>query len=163
ANSDCLYDDGVRNLQLLANNNTVIFGDATAHTLNCTTPVTYTFDVSPTVVGSSGVRPDESQTNSANPPGQVFSGEAASSMELQVQRLQSRGFNAIRVSFQSACSSSQEMGSYNSTWLNRAITTAEQYAFWIIVDYHGSNDLTNSTGVSCWLQYWSPIVQQFTN
>ncbi|TMH94808.1 hypothetical protein E6H37_06630, partial [Candidatus Bathyarchaeota archaeon] len=27
----------------------------------------------------------------------------------------------------------------------------------------GSNDLTNSTGVSCWLQYWSPIVQQFTN
>src|SRR5205807_391747 len=91
ANSDCLYEDGVRNLQLLANN-TVILSDATAHTLNCTTPVSYNFIVSPTVVGWGGVRLDESQANSANPPSQVFSGEAASNMELQVQRLQSRGF-----------------------------------------------------------------------
>src|SRR2546425_3746652 len=117
----------------------------------------------PTVVGWGGVRLDESQANSANPASQVFSGEAAGNMELQVQRLQSRGFNAIRVSFQSACSGSQGMGAYNSTWLNRAITIAQKYGFWIIVDYHGSHDLTNSTGVSCWLQYWSPIVQQFMN
>src|SRR5438132_8224536 len=82
ANSDCPYDDGVRNLQLLANNNTVIFGDATAHTLNCTTTVSYNFIVSPTVVGWGGVRLDESQANSANPSSQVFSGEAAGNMEL---------------------------------------------------------------------------------
>ncbi len=117
----------------------------------------------PTVVGWGGVRLDESQANPSNPPSQVFSGEAASNMELQVQRLQSRGFNAIRVSFRSACSSSQGMGAYNSTWLNRAITIGEQYGLWIIVDYHGTNELTNSTGVSCWLQYWNPIVQQFMN
>src|SRR5438445_5882981 len=162
ANSDCLYDDGVRNLQLLANN-TVILSDASSKTINCTTRVTYTFEVSPTVIGWGGVRLDESQANSANPPSQVFFGEAASSMELQAQRLQARGFNAIRVSFQSACSSSQEMGAYNSTWLNRAIAIAQHYGFWIIVDYHGSKDLTNSTGVSCWLGYWNPIVQQFMN
>jgi len=117
----------------------------------------------PTVVGWGGVRLDESQANPSNPPSQVFSGEAASNMELQVQRLQSRGFNAIRVSFRSACSSSQGMGAYNSTWLNRAITIAQEYGLWIIVDYHGTNELTNSTGVSCWLQYWNPIVQQFMN
>ncbi len=163
ANSDCPYDDGVRNLQLLANDNTVILSDANAHTLNCTTPVSYNFIVSPTVVGWGGVRLDESQANSANPPSQVFPGEAASNMELQVQRLQSRGFNAIRVSFQSACSSPQGMGAYDPAWLNRAITITQQYSFWIIVDYHGYNDLTNSTGVSCWLGYWNPIVQQFMN
>ena len=115
----------------------------------------------PTVVGWGGVRLDESQANSANPASQVFPGEAASNMELQAQRLQARGFNAIRVSFQSACSSPQGMGAYDPTWLNRAITIAQQYSLWIIVDYHGYNDLTNSTSVSCWLGYWSPIVQQF--
>src|SRR6266700_7455654 len=103
----------------------------------------------PTVVGWGGVRLDESQANPSNPPSQVFSGEAASNMELQVQRLLSRGFNAIRVSFQSACSSPQEMGAYDPAWLNKAITITQQYGFWIIVDYHGYNDLTNSTGVSC--------------
>src|SRR3989441_13072441 len=111
-----------------------------------TTYNTSTASTPPTVVGWGGVRLDESQANSANPASQVFSGEAASNMELQVQRLQSRGFNAIRVSFRSACSSSQGMGAYNSTWLNRAITIGEQYGLWIIVDYHGTNELTNSTG-----------------
>jgi hypothetical protein len=53
------------------------------------------------------------------------------------------------------------MGSYNPTWLNRAITMAKHYNFWIVVDYHGYNDLTSSTGVNCWLGYWNPIVQQF--
>jgi Cellulase (glycosyl hydrolase family 5) len=117
--------------------------------------------VYPTVVGWGGVRLDESQSTSANPPSQVFSGEPASNMELQVRRLQTRGFNAIRVSFQSACSSPQEMGAYNPAWLDRAITIARQYDFWIIVDYHGYNDLTSSSGIDCWLGYWSPIVQQF--
>src|SRR5437899_6445850 len=67
----------------------------------------------PIVVGWGGVRLDESQANSANPASQVFSGESASNMELQVQRLLSRGFSGVRVSFQSACSSPQEMGAYD--------------------------------------------------
>ncbi len=115
----------------------------------------------PTIVGWGGVRLDESQPNSANPASQVFAGESASSMELQVQRLVARGFNGIRVSFQSACSSPQEMGSYDPIWLTRAITVAKHYNFWIIVDYHGYYDLETSTGVTCWLNYWDPIVQQF--
>src|SRR6267143_4680867 len=115
----------------------------------------------PTVAGWGGVRLDESLAHSANPASQVFSGESASNMELQVQRLQARGFNGIRVSFQSACSSPKEMGAYDPTWLNRATTIAKHYNFWIIVDYHGYNDLTSSTGVNCWLAYWNPIVQQF--
>ena len=115
----------------------------------------------PTIVGWGGVRLDESQSKSANPTSQVFAGESASNMELQVQRLLARGFDGIRVSFKSACSSPQEMGTYDPTWLNRAITIAKHYNFWIIVDYHGYNDLTSSTGVNCWLGYWSPIVQQF--
>src|SRR3989441_11335857 len=125
-----------------------------------TTYNTSTASTPPTVVGWGGVRLDESQANSANPASQVFPGEAASNMELQVQRLQSRGFNAIRVSFQSACSSLQGMGAYEPASLNRSITSAQQYGLWVIVDYHGYNDLTNSTRVSCWLQYWNPIVQQ---
>ncbi len=125
-------------------------------TYNASTP-----SAPPTIVGWGGVRLDESQANLVNPPSQVFSGESASNMELQVQRLLARGFNDIRVSFQSACSSPQEMGSYDPNWLYRAITIAEHYNFWIIVDYHGYNDLTSSTGVSCWLGYWNPIVQQF--
>ena len=122
---------------------------------------TSTASTPPTVVGWGGVRLDESQANSANLASQVFSGESASNMELQVQRLLARGFNGIRVSFQSACSTPQEMGAYNSAWLTRAITIAKHYNFWIVVDYHGYNDLTSSTGVTCWLGYWSPIVQQF--
>ena len=135
-------------------------GDANAVTA-VTTYNSSTSSAPPTVVGWGGVRLDESQANSANPASQVFSGEAASNMELQVQRLQTRGFNGIRVSFQSACSSPQEMGAYDPAWLNRAITIAKHYNFWIIVDYHGYNDLTSSTGVNCWLGYWNPIVQQF--
>jgi len=115
----------------------------------------------PTIVGWGGVRLDESQADLANPPSQVFLGESASNMELQVQRLLARGFNGIRVSFQSACSSPQEMGSFDPNWLYRAIIIAKHYNFWIIVDYHGYNDLTNTTGVNCWLGYWNPIVQQF--
>jgi hypothetical protein len=126
-----------------------------------TTYNTSTSSSPPTVVGWGGVRLDESQANLANPTSQVFPGETASNMELQVQRLQAKGFNAIRVSFQSVCSSPQEMGSYNPTWLNRAITIAKHYNFWIIIDYHGYNDLTSPTGVNCWLGYWGPIVQQF--
>src|SRR3989441_11437816 len=126
-----------------------------------TTYNTSTASAPPTVVGWGGVRLDESQANSANPASQVFSGESASNMELQVQRLVARGFNGIRVSFQSACSSPQEMGSYDPVWLTRAITIAKHYNFWIIVDYHGYYDLETSAGVSCWLNYWDPIVQQF--
>jgi len=127
-----------------------------------TTYNTSTASAPPTVVGWGGVRLDESQANSANSASQVFSGESASNMELQVQRLLARGFNGIRVSFQSACSSPKEMGAYDPNWLNRAMTIAKHYNFWIIVDYHGYNDLTSSTGVNCWLGYWNTIVQQFT-
>src|SRR5438132_9853537 len=75
ANSDCPYDDGVRNLQLLANNNTVIFGDATAHSLNYTTTVSYNFIVSLSVIDCGGVRIDYDQTNTANLSSHAFSVE----------------------------------------------------------------------------------------
>src|SRR5437879_2133586 len=71
ANSDCPYDDGVRNLQLLANNNTVILSDGTAHTLTCTTHVSYNFILSPTVPGWRGLRLDYTEPGACNPTRQA--------------------------------------------------------------------------------------------
>ena len=44
ANTDCAVDDNIRNLQVI-NGTQVLFSDPTVHTLNCTTPATYNFNI----------------------------------------------------------------------------------------------------------------------
>jgi len=46
ANSDCAVNDNIRNLQVI-NGTQVLFSDLTVHTLNCTTPATYNFNIGP--------------------------------------------------------------------------------------------------------------------
>ena len=80
---------------------------------------------------------------------------------MQVRKLAGMGFNAFRVSFQSQCTTWQEMGSYKPSYLNRSITIANKYGMWIIVDYHGFTDLDDGSSASCWLSFWQPVVKQF--
>ncbi len=117
--------------------------------------------VGPAVVGWGGVRLDAAAENNANPQSLVFPSERASDMEVEAARMYAMGFNAFRVSFQSACASPQEMGLYNSTLLSRAIAIAQHYNMWIIVDYHGYNDLASDSSANCWLNYWRPVVTDF--
>ncbi len=44
ANSDCAVNDNIRNLQVI-NGTQVLFSNLTVHTLNCTTPATYNFNI----------------------------------------------------------------------------------------------------------------------
>lgn len=117
----------------------------------------------PVIVGWGGSRLEESSTFYQAIASLVFLGEQASNQELQVQKLNLLGFNTIRVSFESACSSWREMGPYDAGNLARSIAIAEYYGFWIIIDYHGFDDLASSAGADCWLNYWRPIVEQFKN
>jgi len=115
----------------------------------------------PVIVGWGGSRLEESSTFDESLPSIVFLGEQASNQELQVLKLSLLGFNAIRVSFESTCTSRQEMGPYDAGNLERSISIAEHYSFWIIVDYHGYDDLASAAGTDCWLGFWGPVVQQF--
>ena len=53
------------------------------------------------------------------------------------------------------------MGNYSATDLARTIQIARRFSFWIIVDYHGYNDVMNDTVGNCWLNFWSGVVAQF--
>jgi hypothetical protein len=55
------------------------------------------------------------------------------------------------------------MGAYDPSYLNRSIAIARHYSLWIIVDYHGYDDIASSSGVTCWLSFWRSVVQQFHN
>ncbi len=118
----------------------------------------------PVIIGWGGTRLDETvKYDTSNPPSLVFGGEQASNQEMQAAKLAGMGFNALRVSFQSACTNKREMGPYDSFWLNRSIAIARHYNMWVIVDYHGYDDLVGSNNVDCWLSFWSPVVNQFKN
>ncbi len=87
--------------------------------------------------------------------------ESGSDMELHMQLFQSLGYNAVRVSFESPCSSPQQEGAYTATNLAIAISLAKKYNLWIIIDMHGYYDIY-PTYQSCWLSNWKPIIQQFS-
>ena len=104
--------------------------------------------------------------NLTGPSSLVFPGENASNFE-QVARTEAEvqfGYNAIRVSFAPYCSvqyglntatSPQDfMGNYSEAQLVRAVTIAEYFSLWILVDYHGSADFANTTLTDCWLNFW---------
>src|SRR5438128_5787665 len=114
----------------------------------------------PTLVGWGAVRMDESQAGSGGTSSAVFPGESASNMELLLIEMQAKGYNTVRVDFDPYCTDTVDfnyMSFYSQTNAQRAVQIAQHYGFWIIIDYHGYSDIFRNT--SCWLNYWSPIVQ----
>lgn len=132
------------------------------------------------LAGWGGIRLDEAslsglRQNTQNLPSCCFTGEVATNMQIAIVRMQSLGYNAVRVDFDPTCTDNTDnnyMSAYSAANLQRAITIAQNYGFWIIIDYHGFTDIIagSSTGLvqsgysdlrSCWLGVWSPIINQF--
>ena len=118
----------------------------------------------PILGGWGGTRLKDTSQNLTGPASLVFPGERASNFEqIALEQVQS-GYNTIRASFAPHCSvryglnsnaSPQDfMGTYSATQLARSLRIARQFSMWIVVDYHGYSDFTNSTLVNCWLNFW---------
>ena len=121
---------------------------------------------SPVIVGWGGTKLDEVVTyNASNPPSVVFPGEQSSNAEVEVVHLAQLGFNGWRLSFAPHCVIDENnfMGIYNVNQVQRGISIAQHFNFWIIIDYHGYTDIANTTNAQCWLDFWNPVVQQFKN
>jgi len=123
----------------------------------------------PVLIGWGGIRLDEAavgggvQQPPTSTPSVVFPGESATNMELLLIELKAMGYNTVRVDFDPSCTGSQYMSAYSATNLQRAITIAQHFSFWIIVDYHGYSDVFNSSTATCWLNFWSGVTNQFKN
>jgi len=131
---------------------------------------TSTADVHPVLAGWGGARLKDTVQNLTAPNSAVFSGERMSNFEQILLRQQALGYNTIRASFAPYCAvrygvnpaTPQDfMGNYSATDLARAIQIARRFSFWIIVDYHGYNDIMNNTVGNCWLNFWSTLVATF--
>jgi len=125
----------------------------------------------PILGGWGGTRLKDTAQNSSAPASLVFSGEKQSDFEQIAIRQSQLGYNMIRASFAPYCSvlykvnyaTPQDfMGNYTYSQLVRAVNIASYYKMWIVVDYHGYDDLMNSTLTTCWLNFWKPVVQNFT-
>src|SRR5438552_4191010 len=117
----------------------------------------------PLMGGWGGVRLKDVTQNITGHSSIVFPGERASNFEQIAIRESQLGFNAIRASFAPYCSvqyglsnSSPPdfMGNYTQGELARALSIVEYFNMWIIVDYHGYAEFTNSTMINCWLSFW---------
>ena len=115
------------------------------------------------VTGWGGSRLLESgRFSHSNPASEVFPGENASDMEMQARMLVQKGFNGYRASFAPYCTDPHGFfGTYNASQLHRSIEIVAHYGLWIIVDYHGNDNLQTDSGTSCWLNFWGGVVQQF--
>ncbi len=132
--------------------------------LTATERVHATPSTMPILGGWGGTRLKDTSQNLTGPASLVFAGERASNFEqIALEQVQS-GYNTIRASFAPYCSvryglngnaSPQDfMGTYSATQLARSLKIARQFNMWIVVDYHGYSDFTNSTLVNCWLNFW---------
>ena len=117
----------------------------------------------PLMGGWGGVRLKDVTQNFTGPSSIVFRGERASNFEQIAIRESQLGFNAIRASFAPYCSVQNGlsnssppdfMGNYTQGELARALSIVEYFNMWIIVDYHGYAEFTNSTMTNCWLSFW---------
>src|SRR5467141_2083841 len=123
----------------------------------------------PVLIGWGGIRLDEAavgggvQQPPTSTPSVVFPGESATNMELLLIELKAMGYNIVRVNFDPACTGSQYMSAYSATNLQRAITIAQHFGFWILIDYHGYSEVFNSSTATCWLNFWSGVTNQFKN
>ncbi len=127
--------------------------------------------------GGTGLRMTDCSTSSCNatfPASLVFPGEMASVFEMEASELSALGYNTVRGSFNpggttfpstgtNPCSqdtSGNLFGVYNATQLQRAIQIAIHYGLWLIVDYHSYDDMS-PVYISCWMNGWYSIVNQF--
>ena len=127
-------------------------------------PALHAMQTPPIVTGWGGSRLLESgRFSHSSPAGEVFPGENASDMEMQARMLVQKGFNGYRASFAPYCTDRNGFfGTYNASQLSRSIEIAAHYGLWIIVDYHGYDDLQTGSSTSCWLSFWDVVVHQFT-
>lgn len=174
---------------------TVTVTDAQSHTGTASQPFTVSSSggcgsscptpggAPPPLFGWGGIRLDEAavgaggiNANNLGAASCCFSGEQATNMELVMKRLVSLNYNTIRVDFDPSCTDNTDqnyMSAFSQVNLQRALTLAQFYKLWILVDYHGYIDFQLGTSGmvltgypslrACWLAQWQPIVNQFKN
>ena len=120
---------------------------------------------SPVILGWGGSRLVENTLYSNTTiPSIVFPFKNASDQEVLARRLVEMGLNAIRISFAPYCTNPNGfMSPYNATRLDRAIRIGQTLGVWIIVDYHGYEDMSNSTVAECWLSFWRNVLTDFSS
>ena len=98
--------------------------------------------------------------------GGVGIGESMSDIQTEMMTLNQLGYNIVRVAFEPTCTTPSDggiLGSYDAAKLGQVIGLAKQYGLWIIVDYHGYNELETSSTEQCWLGFWQSLVKNFTS
>jgi hypothetical protein len=106
---------------------------------------------------------ESSRFSPSSPLSEVFPGENASNQEMQAKMVVEKGFNAYRASFAPYCTDPNGFfGKYNASQLYRSIEIAAHYGLWIVVDYHGYDELQTGGSTLCWLSFWDGVVKQFT-
>ena len=120
---------------------------------------------SPVIFGWGGSRLVENTLYSNTTiPSIVFPFKNASDQEVLARRIVEMGLNAIRMSFAPYCTNPNGfMSPYNATRLDRAIRIGQTLGVWIIVDYHGYEDMSNSTVAGCWLSFWRNVLTDFSS
>lgn len=119
----------------------------------------------PLVGGWGGVRIKEAaEFSSGNPASIVFSGERASDTETALRMMKDRGYNCFRSHF---CSpllepENQAFWGWDHTLFERTLEMARALDMWIIVDYHGYDDLRLRR--NDWISWWrTNIIRQYRN
>ena len=98
--------------------------------------------------------------------GGVGIGESMNDIQTEMMTLNQLGYNIVRVAFEPTCTTPPDggiLGSYDAAKLGQVIGLAKQYGLWIIVDYHGYNELETSSTEQCWLGFWQSLVKNFTS
>ena len=93
--------------------------------------------------------------------GGVGLGESLTDIQSEMQALSQSGYNIVRVDFEPTCTTPPDggiLGSYDQAKLGQVIGLAKQYNLWILVDYHGYNELQSSSTQTCWLNFWKSLV-----
>ena len=126
---------------------------------------THSVPQSSTILGWGGSRLVENTVYSNTTiPSIVFPFENASDQEVIARRIVEMGLNTIRISFAPYCTNPNGfMSPYNSTRLGRAIRIGETLGIWMIIDYHGYEDMSNSTVAGCWLGFWRTVLTNFSS
>lgn len=105
--------------------------------------------------GWGGVRLYESTYGDpGNPASIVFPGEQASNAEMVMQLMKERGYNTVRVMFESPVLENPERWewNWNDGWFQKTLIIAEKLDMWIIIDYHAYEDLRDRPDE--WVAWW---------
>jgi hypothetical protein len=79
-----------------------------------------------------------------------------------MQLLKQRGYNAIRVMFESEHTISNPndpQWAWNNTWFEEVLQLAAHYDLWVIVDYHGYCEAYQYT--NDWLSFWQDKISRY--